>query len=453
MVVDLRSSCVAQYKLDQNEPSTLVVDSRDNYNAVASRNTNNLFDANGKIGGCFNFAGVDYVLVPSAINGVFKSSFSINFWLNAPEHIETATFCGVDNGTSSFLLWPEGQGLYVAYNTGPGSSLDMYNAAALAYNTWQMITVTMEQINPTTVEGRLYVNGQLVADPVQHTIVMSDWTAEIPFGIGAENHTDIFPTFGKIDNFCVFDTVLTVDDIAFLYNGGEGTEDFAEYGMIGPPVVTDITTDTDSLTVSLTGDTSATHTVLYRLSTATEWTTGGTRTGNGNVTISGLSAGTYYVIAYSTLSGVNSTPGNLVPTSIQAVGVVLKEAIMAVLIDDARLDFGTSLGKLLGKHQQIPYGIYFVSPPVKPDIPFITYQFLGETDRWVDEIILNITIYSNDFDTICKRIKKLLNGKQISSLSDCRFLMCKWDWCGPDLWDDNLKVYYKNSRYIIKIKR
>lgn len=222
---------------------------------------------------------------------------------------------------------------------------------------------------------------------------------------------------------------------------------------IDAPVITGVVADTNSLTVSLTGVDVATHTLLYRLSTATEWTTGGTRTGNGNVTISGLSAGTYYVIAYSTLSGVNSTPGNLVPTSIQAVGVVLKEAIMAVLIDDARLDFGTSLGKLLGKHQQIPYGIYFVSPPVKPDIPFITYQFLGETDRWVDEIILNITIYSNDFDTICKRIKKLLNGKQISSLSDCRFLMCKWDWCGPDLWDDNLKVYYKNSRYIIKIKR
>lgn len=222
---------------------------------------------------------------------------------------------------------------------------------------------------------------------------------------------------------------------------------------IEAPVITGVVADTNSLTVSLTGVDAATHTLLYRLSTATEWTTGGTRTGNGNVTISGLSAGTYYVIAYSTLSGVNSTPGNLVPTSIQAVGVVLKEAIMAVLIDDARLDFGTSLGKLLGKHQQIPYGIYFVSPPVKPDIPFITYQFLGETDRWVDEIILNITIYSNDFDTICKRIKKLLNGKQISSLSDCRFLMCKWDWCGPDLWDDNLKVYYKNSRYIIKIKR
>lgn len=85
---------------------------------------------------------------------------------------------------------------------------------------------------------------------------------------------------------------------------------------IGPPVVTDITTDTDSLAVSLTGDTGATHTVLYRLSTATAWINGGTRTGDGNVVIDSLAAGTYYVQAYSTLDGVNSTPGNMVTSTI-----------------------------------------------------------------------------------------------------------------------------------------
>ena len=85
---------------------------------------------------------------------------------------------------------------------------------------------------------------------------------------------------------------------------------------IEAPVITGVVADTNSLTVSLTGVDAATHTLLYRLSTATEWTTGGTRTGNGNVTISGLSAGTYYVMAYSTLAGVNSTPGNLVTSTI-----------------------------------------------------------------------------------------------------------------------------------------
>lgn len=312
---NLTEKCVAQYKLDQNEASTLVVDSRDNYNAVASRNTSNLFDAAGKIGGCFNFSGSDYVLVPGEINQVFKSSFSVSFWLNAPDgQPSPATFCGSDDGPNSFLFWPEGQQLWVAYETA-GTSLYIY-ANALEYSTWQMITVTIEQINPTTVEGRLYVNGQLATNPVTHSIVMSNWSSEIPFGIGVENFVELHPAIGKIDNFCVFDTVLTVKEIAFLYNGGEGTEDFAEYGMIGPPVVTDITTDNDSLAVSLTGEAGATHTVLYRLSTATAWINGGTRTGDGNVVIDSLAAGTYYVQAYSTLDGVNSTPGNMVTSTI-----------------------------------------------------------------------------------------------------------------------------------------
>ena len=77
-------------------------------------------------------------------------------------------------------------------------------------------------------------------------------------------------------------------------------------------MITGVVADTNSLTVSLTGVDAATHTLLYRLSTATEWTTGGTRTGNGNVTISGLSAGTYYVMAYSTLGRGQQHAGNLV---------------------------------------------------------------------------------------------------------------------------------------------
>ena len=85
---------------------------------------------------------------------------------------------------------------------------------------------------------------------------------------------------------------------------------------IDAPVITGVAVDTDSLTVSLSGYAGATHTVLYRLSTETDWTTGGSRVGDGNVFISDLTAGTYYVMAYSTLAGVNSTPGNLVTSTI-----------------------------------------------------------------------------------------------------------------------------------------
>lgn len=76
------------------------------------------------------------------------------------------------------------------------------------------------------------------------------------------------------------------------------------------PVIT-VAAGTDSLTVSITGDAGVLHTVKYKLASAPAWSVGGIRSGDGDVVISSLSAGTYQVIAYSSDSGVLSQPSNL----------------------------------------------------------------------------------------------------------------------------------------------
>jgi hypothetical protein len=50
---------------------------------------------------------------------------------------------------------------------------------------------------------------------------------------------------------------------------------------------------------------------LYKLSTASQWTTGSTISGNGDIEITGLTPGTYHVIVYSDKSGLMSVPSNL----------------------------------------------------------------------------------------------------------------------------------------------
>lgn len=87
----------------------------------------------------------------------------------------------------------------------------------------------------------------------------------------------------------------------------------------GAPTIV-VTAGADSLAVSIDGDTGATHTVLYKLAAASAWSAGGSRTGDGVVTIASLAAGTYHVQAYSTLDGANSAPGNL------AISVIVSEA-------------------------------------------------------------------------------------------------------------------------------
>ena len=71
-----------------------------------------------------------------------------------------------------------------------------------------------------------------------------------------------------------------------------------------------VVSGSDSLTVSITGDSDVTHTVWYKLDSG-QWAVGGSRTGDGDVVISGLASGTYQLLAYSSYEGRNSLPSNL----------------------------------------------------------------------------------------------------------------------------------------------
>jgi len=78
---------------------------------------------------------------------------------------------------------------------------------------------------------------------------------------------------------------------------------------VSAPAIT-LAAGTDSLTVTIAGDAGVTNTVLYKLASG-EWAVGGSRTGDGDVAISGLVAGVYQVLAYSSYTGHNSPPSNL----------------------------------------------------------------------------------------------------------------------------------------------
>ena len=103
-----------------------------------------------------------------------------------------------------------------------------------------------------------------------------------------------------------------------------------------PPVITGVVDDLnqDSVTVSVTG--SGTIQLFFRQKLVSNWTTGETRAGDGDIVQDGLIAGTWYEMYATADTGMESGPSNLVSIYISlAEGPgTLKTAISAILKGD-----------------------------------------------------------------------------------------------------------------------
>jgi hypothetical protein len=128
----------------------------------------------------------------------------------------------------------------------------------------------------------------------------------------------------------------------------------------------------------------------------------------------------------------------------------LREAIYTILETDAKLHTGTELGSLLDHYGTAPYGVFFSHPPPQPDLPLVTYSFTAQSQRFPRQSFLTITVWGNNFEAVHKRIYSLLNDALPITASDSSVKMIKWEWAGPELWDDDLKCYYQQQRYEIK---
>ena len=81
------------------------------------------------------------------------------------------------------------------------------------------------------------------------------------------------------------------------------------------PIVSVVAGDS-TLTVTIDGDGPVTHILTYKPIVAAAWIIGGTRVGDGSITVANLTIGTYHVQAYSSNAGVYSTPSKLLVISI-----------------------------------------------------------------------------------------------------------------------------------------
>lgn len=142
--------------------------------------------------------------------------------------------------------------------------------------------------------------------------------------------------------------------------------------------------DGDAVTATVTGDAGATHQLYYRIAGAASWTTGNSRTGDGNIAQAGLDDDTWYeFIAISQLASLNSAPSITISVfvtsggSLAATGsLTLAEDALANLVAHSGT-FQTWIGATGTEAQRVAAALarIYIDVEDSPTRPFAVVRF------------------------------------------------------------------------------
>jgi len=223
--------CLAQYKLNDNLGNTLVVDSQGFSNGTATDNTSDLH-VDGVLNGAFHFDGSQGINCNSYFHEAFNDSCSISLWIK-PDDGLPASSNGIFGGGAlteyiALTLYNNGGTSRLAFGYRSQGNSVAFNADGLftdGQQDWKHIIITLEQVTDTQVTAKLYADNVLHTSVGPVTCVMSDYNqTSRKFAIGA-NQIFLATYFkGSIDNFMIFNGILTEYEREWLYNDGLGTE-------------------------------------------------------------------------------------------------------------------------------------------------------------------------------------------------------------------------------------
>lgn len=128
-----------------------------------------------------------------------------------------------------------------------------------------------------------------------------------------------------------------------------------------------------------------------------------------------------------------------------------REAIGSILNTDAQSAVAGSLGVLLGYNVVTkPRCVYYINGPDKPVLPILTYSIIAQNEAFPQTIIWGFTAWSgtdNNFEAILKRVFDLLHKRHEITADDYSVKSIRYDDSPGDLYDENLKSYYRQDRY------
>lgn len=227
------TSPYTHFKCNDDAGNTTVTDNGTGANnGTASTNTSNL-SVSGKINDAFEFNGSDeYINIDNVCTDIHTNTTgTFSFWFQVPSLTTYYTLfaLGDENASNIFDIEWEGtiQQLWVGIGM-DGSTVAQYWTAGVTWsiNTWYHVVIVQDGASVT-----MYRDGQSVSVSGSNK---SYWINNANgsnldvgrLGVKRYNGNNSQWFAGKIDDFRYYQSkVLTSDDVALLYNSGNGTED------------------------------------------------------------------------------------------------------------------------------------------------------------------------------------------------------------------------------------
>lgn len=239
-------NCVLHYKMNDNAANTTVVDSMGNFNGTLHDivdSTTAGHSVAGKVGTALSFCPIGetdtFIDVGDNLEDFLKTDFSICYWTKPQDGIPDIiqeVFGEYDGSTACdmrmfHLTDGKIQGLYVAGIDDYVNFISPNPVFSEGQQDWHFIEMKVEQINPTQVKLSLYADnillGSNTADCVMSEFSMSEFSS---FYIGNscyEGFSHEIQWFkGHLDDFMIFNKRLSAEEENFLWNNGNGREDF-----------------------------------------------------------------------------------------------------------------------------------------------------------------------------------------------------------------------------------
>jgi hypothetical protein len=172
----------------------------------------------------------DYLWVGSASELDLTGDFTLSLWVKADSWPAVGSFLlakrdWVGAAHINYQLVIYNQLVYIVTSTAGGGNFA--STSTLSTGTWYNIVVT---VNPGT-EGKIYINGSL--DKTASIAAVQKAATPLAIGAWTDNTSLYGPHDGLLDEVAIFDSLLSVSDVASIYNGGSGVTNLASLGPVG----------------------------------------------------------------------------------------------------------------------------------------------------------------------------------------------------------------------------
>ena len=227
---DLTSISVAQYKMNDNLATTVVINELGT-NADATVNTDTIDVSDGKINNALSCAEAGaYINTNQSFSTAISNNFgnsTVNFWIRMADVTPAAEkgICGGKDGVHCYKISIDGTNLkfLVDANDIFPENISISATHGMSNNTWHMITAVIA----AGTNGRLYVDNVLIGSNTNANAIISSFSTLENFYIGRYNDGIDDGVTADIDSFVFFDDDITTGDIEALWNLGRGTEEIS----------------------------------------------------------------------------------------------------------------------------------------------------------------------------------------------------------------------------------